>query len=174
MKTFAFSLAVIVTCFAMSLHADNVPLLLSIAIPESETGERILDPVHNPHFHVVLSNVCDKAQRIRVPWSDLGQQALSFEFTDKEGKKWKAAVKERSTVSRRLSEFCVLQPRESLVFDVFYTDADAWDGFPRPKGPQQVSMRAIFEIPPDPGTEHNKLWTGKAVSDILRVKINPK
>jgi len=67
----------------------------------------------------------------------------------------------------------IVQPRESVVFDVYFADAKQWEGFPHPVrygNSQTVTMRAVFgfspitQEPPEDG-----LWAGHVFSKPVQV-----
>ena len=144
-----------------------VPTLsVSIAIlPLSEAGsvevpKRVLHHGHDTHFHVVVSNVSDKPQRIwDEQWSE-GYSALSFEVTDNSGKTWVIKKKERSWTENAFSIW-TLEPHESLVLDVNFTDSNTWEDFPHS---QTVTMRAIFDVMTDGQSKEYAVWTGRVLS----------
>lgn len=163
-----------VIAFITAVLAEEPPLSLSISIPSSPSGEHELDDGRIPHFHIILLNSSDRPQRVWAPWSEASDSVLTFEFTNEEGKKWTVRRKFLERVSHQLPEVSVLQPHESLVFNIYYANTNVWENFPKAMpGYPAVAMRAIFEIRSNPGTELNKVWAGKIVSEPLKVTIYP-
>jgi len=174
MKKLLFSLPILATFALAAGSATDARLSLSISIP-AKNGEHVLDPARVPRFHVILSNISDIPQRVWAPWSEASYRTLSFEFKDATGKAWKAQPKEWESVSHKLPEVCILQPGESLVFEIDYTNANAWENFPKAApDDSQISMQATYEIRSDPAPEVNRVWTGKVVSKPLKIAIHPR
>lgn len=146
-----------------ALAADS-PIEISIAVPQ-RGNDRVLEYYgSNPHFHVIVSNVSDKPQRIWREWCSWGYDGLSFEFTDAAGKTW-IATKKPGEWTKNFPDFWTIPPNESLVLEVFFADADVWEGFPRPQGVSEAfTMRAIFEFQPDDQSRKHSVWTGRVVS----------
>jgi hypothetical protein len=157
--------------FPSPSNARASALSLSISIPSSPDGEHILDPHHIQHFHVVLSNAANEPQRVWAPWSESNDRTLAFEFIGPDGIERKVRRKVQQHVSRKLPEATVLQPRESLVFNIDYTDPNAWMGFPQPMvGLPSVQMRAVFEIQ----NGQDGVWNGRIYSEPVAVKCLPQ
>ena len=160
-------------CLA-SVNRDESPLSLSISIPSSPDGNHLLDDGRIPHFHVILLNRSDTAQKVWAPWSETGFWMLRFEVTDADGNASKVTQKKMEKLSHKLPEVCVLQPRESVVFEVHYANTNAWQNFPEPgPGSPLVSMRAVYEIPSNSATHLNQVWTGEVVSEEMKITIRP-
>ena len=151
--------------------ADNPSLLLvKIALPAraAAPGESIERELVYPnfkgvipsHFPVIITNISGKPQRIAQESCSEGYDALSFEWTDESGKTQKAEKLGLNWYKNVLA-WWTLQPGESLVINVFYTDTTTWTGFPRPPAhkSQTVTMRAVFEMDP----------FGRIVSEPLKI-----
>jgi hypothetical protein len=151
--------------------ADSAPLLsVRVALPArgTELGESLERELVYPnfkggipfHFPVIVTNISDKTQRIAQEWCSEGYDALSFEYTDESGKMRKAEKLGREW-QKNFYAWWALQPAESVVINVFYTDATTWTGFPRPPAhkSQTVTMRAVFEMKP----------FGRIVSEPLKI-----
>ena len=158
----------------LSAPAADQPLSLSIAIPPSESGEYNLDPSRVPHFYVIIRNRSDNPVKVWAPRSLENHRALSFEFTDENGKKSKAEwEEEEKSVGYRLPDVCNLRPGESLVLEVPYTENSRWKVWPKIAGHlPTVKMQAVFET--DPKAASRGVWVGKLVSEPLTVTFFPK
>lgn len=165
MKALFLTIILAVMPFVANATAEDSPIAVSIAVPLSENGERIIKyPERIPHFHVIVSNVSDKPQRIFQEWNLWGYHGLSFEITDMHGKKW-VAKKKPTRFNMNFPEFWTLDPHQSMVMEVFFADLDTWEGFPLPEsGSQTVTMRAIFAFKPDDESRKLGVWTGSVVS----------
>ena len=55
------------------------------------------------------------------------------------------------------------------MIDVYFSDAEIWTGFPRPKnGTEAVTMRAIFTNEPDEDTKKHNVWSGRLATKPLK------
>ncbi len=159
---------------SLTVLAESSSLSLAISLPALQNGTRALDQARTASFFVILSNGSDRPQRIWAPWSDLGSATLSLETTDQTGKTRSVKRAEGRSLSHKLSEFCILKPRESLIFEVHHADTNAWENFPKAgQGLTPISMRAVFEVRTNTATDLHGIWTGKIYSESLRVTIYP-
>jgi len=151
-------------------NAEESPISVSIAIPTERSTNRILYyRDKTTHFHVIVSNISDKPQRIWHEGCSWGYYGLSFEFADEHGKKWTANKKQKPW-RRNFPDWWILEPHESFVLDVHFGDSVIWEGFPKiGENPQTVTMRAVFEFKPDDESEKNGIWTGRVFSQTNTV-----
>jgi hypothetical protein len=150
------------------VHADAISL--SIAVPAVTPGVERAVPVfdRNSHFHVTLSNISKEPQKIVTDGNSWGYEALTFEITDKSGRK-SVARRVATDFSKNTMTWWLLQPQESVILDVYFADPQKWESFPRLERYGQseaVTIRAIFEFAraerkPSP----DGLWTGRVVSE---------
>jgi hypothetical protein len=170
MKRLALALLLIARSLTEADPAADQSLTLSIAIPPTESGEYNLDPSKVPHFYVILSNRSNGPVKVWGPRSLASHRALSFEFTDENGRKSKAEWEEEKRVSYRLPDICSLSPGDGLVIEVPYTENSGWKGWPKIPGHlPTVKMQAVFESRRGAGT--SGVWTGKVVSQPLTVRF---
>jgi hypothetical protein len=147
--------------------AADPTISVSIAVPPRDDGVRYLeDRGPESHFHVVVTNLSNKPQRVWSTSFSKGYSALSFEMTDKNGTKWIAKRRERDW-PRNIPSWWSLPPGEHLVIEVYFCDLDRWVRFPDPRGngPQTISMSAVLEIDAQPISEKHGIWTGRVVSE---------
>ena len=160
MKCLALHLLLLVASLTTGRCAETPPVLsVRIALPvrSNEIRESVERELVYPnftggipfHFPVIVTNISDKPQRVAQEGCSWGHDALSFEVTDESGTKQKAA-KVGIDFAKNIDSWWTLQPGESLVINVFYTDTATWTGFPRPSAhkSQTVTMRAVFEMKP--------------------------
>ena len=155
-------------------QAEDNNIALSIAVPAlAYNNERsVVAFDQNGHFPVILTNTSDKPQRIVTPWNSWGDHALSFEITDSSGKK-SVARAVSVEYAKNMLHWWIVQPRESVVFDVYFADTKKWEGFPHPVhygNSEAVTMRAIFEFRPvtlEPPMDG--LWAGRVFSKPVQV-----
>jgi hypothetical protein len=142
------------------------PIAVTIAIPCSQNGERVIQySTTAPHFHVLVSNVSEQPQKIWKEWCSWGYYALSFNLTDPDGKSWKVTKNMPHAWQANGPDNWTISPHESLVIDVDFADSATWQPFPHPKEwPQTFTMQAIFEAQPDEWSKKLSVWTGRIVS----------
>lgn len=151
---------------------DNT-LEVSIAIPFSSNGERVLYQSHL-RFPVVVTNRSDKPQRIFETWNSWGYYSLSFEVTDAEGKTWQ--IKEGPQVwTVNGPAYWILPPHEHLVLEVNFDD-NGWAPLSQPMLRSGVySIRAVFETSPTEESKKLSVWTGRVVSRTEKYTVyNPR
>jgi hypothetical protein len=150
------------------VHAAEPAISLSLAIPAIDPGtERAVVAFdRNSHFPVILTNTSNKPQRIITQWNSSGDHTLRFEITDSSGKK-SLAQAVTMDYPKNKDHWWILQPQESVVFDVYFADPNRWEGFPHPVHSDQpliVTMRAVFEFDPATKTRADGLWSGSVFS----------
>jgi hypothetical protein len=148
--------------------AEDEPISVAISVPASSAtnGSRMIrSGAADAHFHVVVTNVSEKPQRVWRDDCSWGYAALSLEITDDTGKTWSAEKKPRGWLANE-PFYWILEPHENLVIDVYFTNAATWNGFPdvQPHVRKVVSMRAIFDIKPDDESRRQGVWTGRVQS----------
>ncbi len=149
--------------------AGDPALFVSVAVPANNSERRIEYRDRATHFHVVISNVSDKPQKIWREWCSWGYYGLSFVFTDEGGKKW-VAKKQPRDWTKNAPDWWTLAPRESLVLDVYFGDSETWRGFPRPEnGSRTITMQAVFQFEPDDESRKYGVWTGHIASKPEKV-----
>jgi hypothetical protein len=162
---------------AMPLLAEtstNQPLTLAVSIPLRDAGHYSLERGKTSQFFVILSNTSNVPQRVWAPWDNLKYVPLHFEFKDSSGKQWKGTPNITYGVSQRQPDISELQPGESLIFDIDYSNTNAWNGFPRVAPPElPLSMRVVYENPYGRGPEGQSLWTGSVSSKSMSIIIRP-
>ncbi len=168
MKECLFAILIALTTITEFAHASEAAIVLSIAVPVLAPGKErpIVAFGRHSHFPVILTNASGKPQRIVTDGNSWGDHALSFEITDKSGKK-SAAQRLRRDYTKNMLHWWVLQPQESLVLDVCLADSGQWQGFPdlaRYGDSETLTMRAVFEIKANEVPPQDGLWTGRVFS----------
>jgi hypothetical protein len=122
---------------------------------------------------VIVSNASEKPQRIWQEPFSWGYWALSFEFTDESGKKWTAKKRGMKPFTMNKLVYWLLDPHESLVYEVYFADSDTWEGFPVLQAgiSAVVSVRAVFETRSTPESIAHGVWTGRVVSEPRRIRF---
>ena len=160
-------LALLLCIGLLHLHAAESPLSISIAVPIHGDKRTIyFDKTTEPHFPVIVTNTSTEPVRFWQEWCSWGFNALSFELTDEHGKKLIARKVDRQIWRRNFPDCWTLQPKESLVIDVFFANTEIWQGFPldREGHPHYYTMRVICDVQPDEYSKKLDLWTGRIVS----------
>jgi hypothetical protein len=170
-------LMLLVAAAAMPLLAEtstNQPLTLAVSIPLRDAGHYSLERGKTSKFFVTLSNTSNVPQRVWAPWGNLKHVPLHFELKDSKGKQWKATPNISYGVSQKLPGTSELQPGESLIFDIDYSNTNAWNGFPRVAPPElPLSMRAVYDNRSGQSPEGQRMWTGSVSSKTMSVIIRP-
>src|SRR5262245_53882227 len=110
--------------------AEDATISVSISVPSERNGARGVQHWDRAsHFHVIASNLSDQPQRIWQEPFSWGYWALSFEFNDESGKKWTAKKRGMKPFTMNKAAYWLLEPHESLVYEVYFADSDIWEGF---------------------------------------------
>jgi hypothetical protein len=183
MKSFIATAIVLAIISVVAIRADEAALSVSLVIPQDHGERRVTyrnsrsEWDRGAHFHVVVSNRSDKPQNIWKEEVSWGYWALSFEFTDDTGKQWVVKKRGNKPFTANRPVHWILEPNENFVYEVYFSDTNIWEDFPRPDEGSKVlvSMRAIFEIHPKPflapisGPTSPSVWTGRVVSEPRRI-----
>lgn len=121
-------------------------------------------------FYVVLSNISKEPQTVWEDWNSWGYQAVSFELTTTDGKKY--------VISKRQQEFTMNFPSTLLIepgeFHVFAIHLDQWwETHPLlPKTAElPIALKAIYEVSPTPESAQYQVWTGRVESHIYKFTL---
>ena len=149
MKTCSFIILLALMTATGFGHGEEAAIALSIAVPVLAPGKErsIVAFDRHSHFPVILTNTSGKPQRILMDGSSDGDAALSFEITDRSGKK-SVARRPLRPWAKNMPHWRTLQPREGLASDVYFADSYKWQGFPHPVrygDSETVTMRAVFD-----------------------------
>jgi len=153
------------TAFAASANSE---ISVSIAAPGLYPDTDGFIPAHdrNSHFHVILTNISKKTQRIITDGNSSGDKTLSFEIIDK-SPETATARRVAGEYAKNMAHWWVLQPEESVVIDVCFADPAKWEGFHAAHygDSEIVTMRAIFEVPESEKNAYgNDQWAGRVSS----------
>ncbi|PYT95330.1 MAG: hypothetical protein DMG36_02625 [Acidobacteria bacterium] len=153
---------------------QKVPFSLSI-VPETSRGEGFGSSIEMAHdkpreFYVVLTNSSSEPQAVWEHWNSWGYQTVSFELTNVDGKKFH--------VSRRPGIFTVNFPSTFVIspgeHQVYAIRLDQWweTQPPLPKTDEtDITLKAIYEVPPTPEAAQYKVWTGRLESPTYNFKL---
>lgn len=173
----------LVSALVFALPAKDQPqIAISLSIPIKETWEpnpvrkvqlQKDDPTGKPDFHVVITNVSDHPIHLWQEWCSWGHSNLSFVFVGIDGELVPCAKRPRAW-TRNHADDCLIEPREHLVLDVFFS-SESWQepDFQRMKPAKDgtIAMRAVYETLADDETAKHGVWTGKVVSKEHRVLL---
>jgi len=168
-------------CVPLMTNAGEPPISISMAISSDSdrNGGRWLGYRfgERDHLYVVITNTSRKTQKIWQESCSWGYYRLTFEFTDRHGKKWEAR-KNSVDWTANYPRWWILEPKESMVWDVDFGDTKKWRGFPEaPKfhqdNPPNFNVKAVLEVFPDEESRKYRVWTGRVVSKALNVTFYP-
>lgn len=135
-------------------------LEVAIAVPNyGETRPIVIGP--GRHFHVVVSNLSDRASRL---WDDHcaeGAPNLSFEVV--EGGVSHTVRRADQDWAKNFPIAVELLPGDQSVSEVTF-DPGGWELPWAEFESRRVRMRAIYEIKPSTAAEEKGVWTGKIAS----------
>ncbi len=152
MKTHvALLLTIVVSYFSLVSNAAETNISVSIAVPLNGEQRYIYNIQRHdqlkPHFHVIISNISDKDQRIYGEGNSWGYDALSFRIADETGKSWIVKRKPIDAWQQNAETFWTLKPQDNLVLDIDFSNTNQWIGFPSGHNlTKSVTMSAVFEI----------------------------
>ena len=118
----------------------------------------------NPNdFYVVLTNVSRLPQPVWESWNSWGYQALSFELTTTDGKKFVVSKKQQN-FTRNLPSMLLVEPGEHQVYAIELDEL--WETNPTlPKSDRMpIALKAIYEIAESPQAAQNHVWVGRVES----------
>lgn len=171
MKTFSITLYII--CFACSVASATPPFQISIT-PESCSGQvnSISCATDSKRcFYVILTNTTKESQRVFETSNSWGYQSISFELILSSGKTEQVSMKPQ-VFTRNFPSTFTIPSRGHYVFPIILNDD--WHGIQnlRKDGRAEASMKAIYELSETIESKENAVWTGKIVSEALKVEIN--
>jgi hypothetical protein len=151
------------------------PLEVSIAIPFSSNGERVLY-FSKLQFPVLITNRSERSQGVWKDWNSWGYYAVFFEVFNDDGKMLKLTKIMPHAWTMNFPDHWIIPAGESLVIDVDLSDSKTWNAFPKPDDfPATFMIRAVLEIAPDDKSKKYGVWTGRAESKLEKYTIyNPR
>jgi hypothetical protein len=152
-------------------EAVPVQLPFSLAIVPGRSGD-ITTAKRNPNdFYVVLTNVSGLPQPVWESWNSWGYQALTFELTTTDGKKFIVSRKSHGFTANWPS-WLLVEPGEHQVFAIELDESWAtnptlpWATNPTLPASDRmpITMKAIYEIAETPQATQNHVWVGRVES----------
>jgi len=119
---------------------------------------------NKPHeFYVVITNVSGGPQSIWEYWNSWGNQAISFELTMADGKKFVLSRKQEGFTRNFPSTF-VLEPGEHQVYPIRLDEW--WETHPAlPRTDEMpITLKAVYQVSTTPEATQYKVWTGRLES----------
>jgi len=114
-------------------------------------------------FYVVLTNISQEPQPVWEYWNSWGFQAISFELTTADGKKFAVTTKDR-TFSYNFPSTFVVEPNEHQVFAIRFDDSWAVEPALPTADEMPITLKAIYCVSANPDTAKFHVWTGRADS----------
>jgi len=114
-------------------------------------------------FYVVITNVSGGPQSIWQYWNSWGYQAISFELTTADGKKF-VLSKKQEEFTRNFPSTFVVEPGEHQVYPIKLDEW--WEAHPAlPKTNEMpITLKAVYEVSVTPEASQYKVWTGRVES----------
>jgi hypothetical protein len=135
----------------------------SLSIVPGRNGD-VTTAKKNPNdFYVVLTNVSGLPQPVWESWNSWGYQALSFELTTTDGKKFVVSKKQQN-FTRNFPSMLLVEPGEHQVYAIALDEL--WETKPTlPKSDRMpIALKAIYEIAESPQAAQNHVWVGRVES----------
>ncbi len=172
MRLIFLSLAVFVLVGIPRTDAPKAPFSL-VVVPTTSTGEGgTITMAHRMprDFYVVLTNDSQETQAVWESWNSWGYQAISFELTTTEGKKFVVSRRQEDFTRNFPSTFLV-KPGEHQVLAIRLDER--WQTHPTlPKRDEMpVTLKAVYEVPPTAEATKYKVWTGRIESRIYNLTL---
>jgi hypothetical protein len=142
--------------FLLSIAADRAGITMAHSTPHDVDLPR-------RDFYVLLSNVSKQPQTVWEDWNSWGYQAISFELTTADGKKY-VLSKRQQVFTANLPSTVVIEPGEHQVH-VIHLD-EWWETHTAlPKTADlPITLKAIYEVTPTSESAEFKVWTGRIES----------
>jgi len=125
----------------------------------------------NPReFYVVLTNISKDPHFVWEYWNSWGYQAISFEVTTADGKKFVLSKKQEGFTRNFPSTFAV-GPSEHQVYAIKLDQW--WEAHPTlPKADETpITLKAFYEITPTPESAQYTVWTGRVESHSYKFSL---
>ena len=154
--------SIIVTLEPAAKREDNSQSPFSLSIVPGRSG--ITMAQNKPdEFYVVLTNVSHEPQAVWENWNSWGYQAISFEVTMADGKKFVLSKKQEEFTMNFPSTF-VVEPGEHQVYPIKFDEW--WETHPAlPKTDEMpIKLKAVYEVTTTPEATQYKVWTGRLES----------
>jgi hypothetical protein len=121
-------------------------------------------------FYVVLRNVSAASQPVWEYWNSWGYTAISFELMTADGKRFVITVRDRDFTLNFPSTFTVA-PGEYQVFAIRLDRS--WQVQPAlpMKDEMPITLKATYEVAPDPESLKYKVWTGRVESRTYNLSL---
>jgi hypothetical protein len=123
-----------------------------------------------PEFYVVLTNISQESQPVWEYWNSWGFQAISFELSTADGKKFVLTTKDRDFSYNFPSTF-IVEPGEHQVFAIRFDDSWAVEPALPKVNEMPVALKAIYSVSANPDTARFHVWTGRVDSHSYNLKL---
>lgn len=119
------------------------------------------------HFYVVATNLSRRPIKLWRDWCSWGYFNLSFQATDRDGRRYIAKKRLRGW-DKNYPDAMIVPPGDHMVFEVTI-DETLWQDAPWPVAgplfePKIVRMKAVYEVQVDGQAREHGVWTGRITS----------
>jgi hypothetical protein len=118
-------------------------------------------------FYVVITNVSGGPESVWQYWNSWGYQAISFELTTADGKKF-VLSKKQEEFTRNFPSTFVVEPGEQQVYPIRLDEW--WETHPAlpTTGEMPITLKAIYEVTRTPEAAHYKvIWESPVLVSTL-------
>jgi hypothetical protein len=142
----------------------------SLSIVPGRSGDIAMAKKNPNEFYVVLTNISGLPQSVWESWNSWGYQAISFELTTTDGKKFVVSKKQQEFTMNYPSKFLV-QPGEHQVYAIGLDEL--WETNPTlPKSDEMpITLKAIYKVTQTPEAIQYKVWTGRVESHSYNLSL---
>ncbi len=143
----------------------RMELIVPVANP---SGERLLQIDRYPRFHVLLTNLSAREQRVWKDWNSWGYFNLYIQMQTAES---------TIRITRRnpggwngdFPDFWIIPPGESIIIEIDMRSGQ-WNGLPDLYGETlPATLTAVLENKPDVLAQEFGVWTGRVMAKPVQV-----
>lgn len=147
----------------------EIPFRMELIVPVANpTGERLLQIDRYPRFHVLITNVSAREQRLWKDWNSWGYFNLYIQMQTAEST-IRITRRRPGIWNGDFPDFWVIPPGESVILEIDMSAAQ-WNGLPDLYGETlRATLTAVYENKPDVLATEFGVWTGKLMAKPVGV-----